>query len=186
MSQAKEAKLGSVSTHSVCPEQTLKPISKPTMPFFPLLPLFRRNCFSVSGRDTELISIYAVWTIRRLEPGTKARAKLFATRTHSVQNSERGQGSTGPLDIKNSICSRKWKQSRVACSVFVSFSLYGCAGTLGCRRACPAGKGRDVTGLRNHEPRAQSCMLKQLTGFALNTHIHALQAYNSSAYRFLY
>lgn len=90
------------------------------------------------------------------------RAKLFDTKTHSVRNSERGQGSTGPLDIKNSICGRKWKQSRVACSVFISFPLYGCVGTLGRRRACPAGKGRDVTGLRNREPRARSCMLKQL------------------------
>lgn len=138
------------------------------------MPLFRRNYFSISGRNTELISICAVWTIRRLEPGTKARAKLFATKTHSVGNSEKGQGSTGPLDITNSICGRKWKQSRVACSVFVSFPLYSCVGTLGCRRACPAGKGRDVTGLRNRESRAQSRMPKQQDcSYIKNTHQHS-------------
>lgn len=138
------------------------------------MPLFRRNYFSISGRDTELISTCAVWTIRRLEPGTKARAKLFATNTHSVGNSEKGQGSTEPLDITNSICSRKWKQSRAACSVFVSFPLYGCVGTLGCRQAYSAGKGRDVTGLRNRESRAQFHMPKQRDCSYIKKHTSAL------------
>lgn len=55
---------------------------------------------------------------------------------------------------------------------FVSLPFCSCVGTQGCRLACPAGKGRDVTGLRNHLPAQGRISHSEVipTAFLLNAH----------------